>query len=241
MYRVLLVEDEEIELETLRDYIDWKKNGISRVFTARNGRRALECLEENMADIVITDIQMPGMDGMETARILRQKNERMVLIFVTAVEEYVFQAFDVAAFHYLVKPFSDEKFEEVVKCAVRSIEKYSENQSDEKYMMVQSGGSHMKVFLKDIVYAEVYNRKVIIHTRDTNIEYYGKLQELSEIAGADFFRTHRAYLVHFKYVQKYDANCVTMENGTALIAKQNYSEFVKQYLKYNQRKGKEIG
>ena len=241
MYRVLLVEDEEIELETLRDYIDWKKNGISRVFTARNGRRALECLEENMADIVITDIQMPGMDGMETARILRQKNERMVLIFVTAVEEYVFQAFDVAAFHYLVKPFSDEKFEEVVKRAVRSIEKYSENQSDEKYMMVQSGGSHMKVFLKDIVYAEVYNRKVIIHTRDTNIEYYGKLQELSEIAGADFFRTHRAYLVHFKYVQKYDANCVTMENGTALIAKQNYSEFVKQYLKYNQRKGKEIG
>lgn len=125
--------------------------------------------------------------------------------------------------------------------AVRSIEKYSENQSDEKYMMVQSGGSHMKVFLKDIVYAEVYNRKVIIHTRDTNIEYYGKLQELSEIAGADFFRTHRAYLVHFKYVQKYDANCVTMENGTALIAKQNYPEFVKQYLKYNQRKGKEIG
>ena len=62
MYRVLLVEDEEIELETLRDYIDWKKNGISRVFTARNGRRALECLEENMADIVITDIQMPGRD-----------------------------------------------------------------------------------------------------------------------------------------------------------------------------------
>ncbi|CDD74678.1 putative DNA-binding response regulator [Clostridium sp. CAG:62] len=219
-------------------------------------------------DILFLDIQMPGMDGMETARLLRQKNERMVLIFVTAVEEYVFQAFDVAAFHYLVKafsdekfeeveyvfqafdvaafhylvkPFSDEKFEKVVKRAVRSIEQYSENQSDEKYMMVQSGGSHMKVFLKDIVYAEVYNRKVIIHTRDTNIEYYGKLQELSEIAGADFFRTHRAYLVHFKYVQKYDANCVTMENGTALIAKQNYPEFVKQYLKYNQRKGKEIG
>ena len=141
----------------------------------------------------------------------------------------------------LVLEAPDEKFEEVVKRAVRSIKEYSENQLDEKYMMVQSGGSHMKVFLKDIVYAEVYNRKVIIHTRDTNIEYYGKLQELSEIAGADFFRTHRAYLVHFKYVQKYDANCVTMENGTALIAKQNYSEFVKQYLKYNQRKGKEIG
>ena len=240
MYRVLLVEDEKIELETLRDYIDWKKNGISRVFTARNGRRALECLEENMADIVITDIQMPGMDGMETARILRQKNERMVLIFVTAVEEYVFQAFDVGAFHYLVKPFSDEKLKEVVTKAVHNIKRSSRLEKDEKYIMVQTAGSHIKIFLRDIVYAEVYNRKVIIHTRSTDIEYYGKLQELSDMAGTDFFRTHRAYLVHFKYVEKYDATCVTMKNGTALIAKQNYPEFVKQYLKYNQRKGNEV-
>ena len=64
-------------------------------------------------DILFLDIQMPGMDGMETAKVLRQDNEDMILIFVTAAEEYVFQAFDVAAFHYLVKPFSDEKFEAV--------------------------------------------------------------------------------------------------------------------------------
>ena len=109
-----------------------------------------------------------------------------------------------------------------------------------KNIMVQTAGSHIKIFLRDIVYAEVYNRKVIIHTRSTDIEYYGKLQELSDMAGTDFFRTHRAYLVHFKYVEKYDATCVTMKNGTALIAKQNYPEFVKQYLKYNQRKGNEV-
>ena len=67
-------------------------------------------------------------------------------------------------FHYLVKPFSDEKFEEVVKRAVRSIKEYSENQLDEKYMMVQSGGSHMKVFLKDIVYAEyIIEKSLSIH------------------------------------------------------------------------------
>lgn len=192
-------------------------------------------------DILFLDIQMPGMDGMATARVLRQKNEDLILIFVTAAEEYVFQAFDVGAFHYLVKPFSDEKFEEVVKKAIKTAKNHSGNGTDEKYMMIRSAGSHIKVFLRDIVYAEVYNRKIIIHTRDTDIEYYGKMQDLSNIAGADFFRTHRAYLVHFKYVMKYDASCVTMENGTAMIAKQNYSEFVKQYLKYNQRKGSEIG
>ena len=137
----------------------------------------------------ILDIQMPGMDGMETARILRQKNERMVLIFVTAVEEYVFQAFDVAAFHYLVKPFSDEKFEEVVKtCSQKHWKNILKNQIGWKNtMMVQSGGSPYESVFEGYCVCQVYNRKVIIHTRDTNIEYYGKLQELSEIAGADFF------------------------------------------------------
>ena len=193
-----------------------------------------------MPDILFLDIQMPGRDGMETAKLLRQKNENMILIFVTAVEEYVFEAFDVGAFHYLVKPFSDEKFDEVVKKAVKALEQHSENKSDEKYIMIQSKGSHIKVYLRDIVYAEVYNRKVIIHTINTDIEYYGRLHELKDMAGEDFFRTHRAYLVNFKYVERYDAKCITLENGTALIAKNNYPEFVKQYLKYNQRKGNEV-
>mgnify|MGYP002237518593 FL=1 len=76
-------------------------------------------------DILFLDIQMPGMDGMETAKMLRQDNENMILIFVTAAEEYVFQAFDVGAFHYLVKPFSDEKLKEVVTKAVHNIKRSS--------------------------------------------------------------------------------------------------------------------
>ena len=235
---ILIIEDDEDIRESVKILLE---NEGFHVIEADNGMDGLHQISED-TDLVILDIMMPGISGIKTCEQIR-KVSYVPILFLTAKssENDKIIGFTAGADDYLVKPFSDEKFEKVVKRAVRSIEKYSENQSDEKYMMVQSGGSHMKVFLKDIVYAEVYNRKVIIHTRDTNIEYYGKLQELSEIAGADFFRTHRAYLVHFKYIQKYDANCVTMENGTALIAKQNYSEFVKQYLKYNQRKGKEIG
>ena len=179
-------------------------------------------------DILFLDIQMLGMDGMETAKMLRQDNEDMILIFVTAAEEYVFQAFDVGAFHYLVKPFSDEKLKEVVTKAVHNIKRSSRLEKDEKYIMVQAAGSHIKIFLRDIVYAEVYNRKVIIHTRSTDIEYYGKLQELSDMAGTDFFRTHRAYLVHFKYVEKYDAtNAIAqmlVANGHKLYFYTHYNE-----------------
>ena len=179
-------------------------------------------------DILFLDIQMPGMDGMETAKMLRHDNEDMILIFVTAAEEYVFQAFDVGAFHYLVKPFSDEKLKEVVTKAVHNIKRSSRLEKDERYIMVQTAGSHIKIFLRDIVYAEVYNRKVIIHTRSTDIEYYGKLQELSDMAGTDFFRTHRAYLVHFKYVEKYNAtNAIAqmlVANGHKLYFYTHYNE-----------------
>ena len=77
-------------------------------------------------DVLFLDIQMPGMDGMETAKMLRQDNEDMILIFVTAEEEYVFQAFDVGAFHYLVKPFYDEKLKEVVTKAVHAVKRSSD-------------------------------------------------------------------------------------------------------------------
>ena len=109
-----------------------------------------------------------------------------------------------------------------------------------EYVMIQAGGVHTKILLKDIIYAEVFNRKVIIHTTGGETEYYGKLSDLEKKTGADFFRPHRSYLIHFKYVKKYDAASIDMGCGTALIAKQNYPEFVRQYLKYNQRKGREL-
>lgn len=69
-------------------------------------------------DILLMDIQMPCQSEMEIARDLRQCSRKMLLIFVTALKEHVFQTFDVGAFHHLVKPFSDEKFAEVMANAV---------------------------------------------------------------------------------------------------------------------------
>ena len=125
MNRVLLVEDEEIELETLRDYIDWKKNGISRVFTARNGRRALECLEENMADIVITDIQMPGMSGIELAETIVRRGYPCKIVFLTGYDDfsYIHSAFQVNAVDYLLKPFTIEEVEACLKKVRSELEK----------------------------------------------------------------------------------------------------------------------
>ena len=196
-------------------------------------------LSDMHIDILFLDIQMSGQNGMDTARELRKKDTDVILIFVTAVEEFVFQAFDVGAFHYIVKPIEDAKFIGVLHKAVDELSSKCKdaNEAEERYLMINSGGVHTKVVFDDIVYAEVFNRKIVIHKLNDTIEYYGKMSDLEALAGDSFFRPHRAYLINFKYVEKYDASTIYLEKGSVLMAKQNYPEFVKRYMKYIQRRG----
>lgn len=191
-------------------------------------------------DIALLDIQMPGLNGMETAKRLREMDKDIAIIFVSALEDYVFQAFDVGALHYLVKPFDDRKLAEVMARAARQIAG-RQRQPEKPKLMITTGGEHISVSLLDIVYAEVFNRKVILHTLDSDIEYYGKMKELEKKAGSDFYRPHRAYLVNFHFIRKYDATTIYLERGQALMAKQNYQDFVKSYLRYNQRNVQSTG
>ena len=215
----------------------------------RSGEELL--LSDREHDILLLDIQMSGKNGMETAKELRKRYEnrksscagKPIIIFVTALDDYVFQAFDVGAFHYLVKPFDDGKFAEVLQNAVKQYEETKRlegagRRKEPPSLLITTGGEHISVNVEDIVYAEVFDRKVIIHTMDSDIEYYGKMKELEKQAGEDFFRTHRSFLVNFGFIRKYDATAVYLKKGQALMAKQKYGEFVKQYLRYNQRKGR---
>ncbi|WP_419029219.1 response regulator, partial [Eisenbergiella tayi] len=90
MYKVLLVDDERLELNTLKNYVDWTKLGIGTVYTANNGLQALETAEFKKPDIVFTDIRMPVMDGIEFARQLREKDKRVKIIFLTGYDEMDF-------------------------------------------------------------------------------------------------------------------------------------------------------
>ncbi len=193
-------------------------------------------LSDEEPDILLLDIQMPGKNGMETAKELRRKNKQVIIIFVTALDDFVFEAFDVGAFHYLVKPFDDRKFAEVLHNATEQSK--NRKKPEMPSLLINTGGKHIAVNLEDLVYAEVFDRKLILHTMDAEIEYYGKMKELEEKVGNEFFRTHRSYLVNFGFIRKYDATTVYLEKGQALMAKRKYQKFVEQYLRYNQRKGR---
>ena len=234
--RIAICDDEKNIRELIANKVV-KQYPDAEIIFFQSGEELL-LLDESI-DILFLDIQMSGIDGMETARELRKKDKSVILVFVTAVEEYVFQAFDVGAFNYIVKPIDDGKFSDVLHRAVDewSSQNINEKEPEERYVLINNSGVHTKVILDEIVYAEVFNRKVVIHKLDGEIEYYGKMSDLESLAGDSFFRPHRAYLINFKYVEKYDATTIYLERGTVLMAKQNYPEFVKKYMKYIQKRG----
>ena len=128
--------------------------------------------ENEPLDILFLDIKMPPPDGMETARRMRERSDSTELIFVTAFRDYVFDAFDVGAFHYLLKPFSDEKFAQVLNRAVEQCRKRESGPGQRRpSLLVMSKGKHRTVYLSDIEYAEVYDRRIVLHTAAEDIEY----------------------------------------------------------------------
>ncbi len=182
-------------------------------------------------DLVFLDIGMKGMDGMETARRLRQY-PGLLVVFVTAYPEYVFDAFDVQAFHFLVKPVEEEKLRRVLEQALKTIEKRKERQP----LRVKDGAVYRFIPLEQIYYAESSGRKILLHTESETVEFYGRMQELQRRLGDDFFRCHRGYLVHLMHVSGYDTTTVFLKNGTKVyLAKQKYAEFAAACLAYLRR------
>lgn len=200
-------------------------------------RSAQELLaEQTLPDILFLDILMPGMTGMDAARTLRERGCDATIIFISGDDEYVFRAFDVRAFHYLLKPFSDEKLQEVLKRA-RQERLSRENAPERRRLTIKSGGVSTSVAVRDILYAEVFNRRIVLHTTSGDLECYGRLSELEKKLGDEFFRTHRAYLVNLAHVESYTSRSVRVGGHEALMARKNYPLFTHRYMEYVRKTG----
>lgn len=183
-------------------------------------------------DIIFLDIAMGGLTGLEAAKRIREKQSggrKSLIIFITAFKEHMQEAFDVNAFHYLVKPIDREKFSEVFARALKEIT-FADNS---EYIVIKSLGRQQKLFLHDIYYIESSNKKAVYHTKNGVFEAYGKMEELETKLGGSFYRCHRCFLVNLENICSYGYDEIRVVNGERLIlAKKKYSDFVKAYLRY---------
>lgn len=179
------------------------------------------------ADIVLMDIKLPGKNGMDIMKRLRDVGCLSQVIFITAYQEYVFQAFDLDAIHYLEKPLNQQKFFSAMdKAWKRAV---SDNT---KTITLTNRTSISKVRIKDIVYCEVFNHQVVIHTLAEQYNYFGTLDSLEKELDNHFFRCHRSYIVNLDYiVDKKPGIAVLVGGNQVLISRRKQQEFTMRLLK----------
>ena len=200
-----------------------------------------DCLADHRGiDLLFLDIELNATDpdGMALARQIREQSAvtQPVIIFVTGYERYVFDAFDVGAFQYLLKPVDEEKFAQVFARAVEQIEAGRVQPQLSHALTLQSAGTSRTVPLDSIYYIESSNHKVVLRLKDGEFSCYAKIRDLEAELGDQFFRVHKGYLVNLAYVEGYSKTELMLTNGEKLlISKYKYPDFVKAYLRFVKR------
>ena len=237
MIEIAVCDDETVIREQIRQFV---KNRVpdSRIEAYAAGE---ELLAANRSfDLVFLDIQMEGLNGMDTARALRTKKADTILIFVTGLKEYVFEAFDVSAFHYLLKPLEEEKLDEVLERALKEVNR--QKAQEKKQILIQTRSHNYNLDQSIIFYLESRGKKVEIHTTKETIEAYASISRLEEQLGNSFYRCHRGYLVNLAYIVEYRTDRIRLSNGEEVyLAKERYQSFVKAYMRYLQDGGMTYG
>lgn len=184
-------------------------------------------------DIIFLDIKMGGLSGIETARILRNNQIRSKIIFLTAYKQYVFDAFDVDASHYLIKPVKEKKLEAVLDHVMEQL-----TSAKTQFLTVQSGSCIQRFSYSDILYLEVRNRKVTVHSQTGNVDFYGKLDTLEKCLPVHFFRCHRSFIVNMDFVMQICKTDLLLTNGEFIpVSKRKYQDFSIAFMKQMQKEG----
>jgi DNA-binding LytR/AlgR family response regulator len=216
--RVLVVDDELPVREEL-GYLLSQDPRVTEVRTAASGAEALASLERDPIDAVFLDIAMPGLSGLEVARVLARFKSPPAVVFVTAHDEHAVEAFEINAVDYLLKPVRAERVTEAVRRVVESTEAAEEATADET-IPVELGGVTRFVRRSDVRYVEAQGDYVRLHTSEGSHLLRAPLSTLEEQwREAGFLRVHRSLLVateHISQVRFDHGRCTVVVEGTEL-------------------------
>lgn len=198
--KILIVDDEPLARERLQRHLQDIDSSIETI-EAENGLSAIEKSQQYNPDIVLLDIRMPGMDGIEAAGKISESETPPAIIFTTAYDEYALKAFDAHAVAYLLKPIRKEKLEKTLQSAKIlnrvQLQNIQENESpaQENYLSVRIHSGVRKIELKDIIYFQAEQKYVTVKCRTGEVLIEESLKSLEARFSDSFIRIHRNALI----------------------------------------------
>jgi DNA-binding LytR/AlgR family response regulator len=210
--RALVVDDELPALSELA-YLLRQDPRISEVSTANNAAEALRALDGQPVDVVFSDIKMPGLDGLDLARVLARFARRPQVVFVTAYDQHAVDAFEVQAVDYVMKPVRPERLAEAVRRVIEAAAEPAPGPQEDETIPVELGGVTRFVQRSQVRFVEAQGDYARRHTDEGSHLVRVPLTALEERWGAaGFVRIHRSTLVALQHVDE-----VRMDGGRCTV------------------------
>lgn len=232
--RIAICDDE-------RTYIKKIENDINSLKTHENefefsefesGEAFISGFSKDKFDLIILDIEMNDLNGLQTAEFLRQIDKNVILIFMTSYDKFVYQGYEVNAFRYILKNQPEPIY---LKQLSDTIQEYYRNK---KYIKVVDNDIEKELLTVDILYIEVYSHQIVIHT--FNKEYYqkGKLSDYEKMLEECLFvRSDKSVLINVTNIDYIKKNQVFMKNGKILYVSRNHLEKItRAFLKFSRNR-----
>lgn len=231
-YRIAICDDDDIIRENLcslcsdiltNDSVEYRLEPFCSACELEKRLNAEGC----PFDLLILDIQMDGMTGMELARSLREKGKRVSIIFVTACEDYLSDGYGVQPIHFLLKPVHREALASAIHTDLKL-------NYIPKTVVVHIGNKLVHLSFSDIRYVESYNHSIVIHQSTGNSTYYFSLSDFEkQLPAGQFARCHNSYLVNLNEVREIGRTELSLQSGETLpVGRAYYKAFQSAFVRY---------
>ena len=235
--RICLVDDDSTQLDYLKVIIEkWaNKNNINTDINFYHS--AEEMLFENNEsypfDMIVLDIQMGKMNGIELAKRIRRTDKNVIIAFISGMADYVFEGYEVQAIRYILKPIKNEKVYELLDYA--NTHKFKEK----KYFIISVSGEKKKINYDDIIFFESMGHYIVLHLENEEYDYKYNISDLCfDLAETEFIKTHRSYVVNIKYIEKITRNeCQLIGNIKVPLSRNSYKSVNEKFINYYKGKG----
>ena len=208
---IAICDDEQIQIDNLNKMVsEWAMSeGVAVNMRSFHSAESFmfEYSENKSFDILLLDIEMSGMNGIELAKLIRKDNSTIQIVFITGYYEYFSDGYDVSALHYLIKPTDKRKLFPVLNRAMENL------MYRQRSILLTSTDGDVKMSLADIVYIEAENVYINVYTTYEKIRIRMSLSKFSEKLDDTFFKVHRSYIVSLKYIKRVTRKDVIMINS----------------------------
>lgn len=223
VFQVAIVENEEVMIQALLDLCQRYEREKDVLIKATSFHNGYDFLESDLSrfDAVFMDIDMPGINGMDTSIKLREKNKKINIVFVTNLPQYAISGYKVSALDFILKPITYPDFYMVMD-KIKSLL----DSKDHGFFLVNVRGTTMKFYSDEVEYIEMIKHDVVIHKSDrTTVSFRGSLKALEkDLNPAIFYKCNSGYIVNLFKVVSFDTESLVMESKANLLVSRSHKK-----------------